>query len=249
MCPGLLQSHGALPVSQLLTWRALLSGHRKTPSADEATAQEKEKQVLLWHISLWHSLHLLQSLPTTCLSCLLWYPYRRWAGQWWCQLPRLQLMISWPITWGRRLRRFSTGNDSASSGGLVLLHFDTNTHADIPAGEEVQRWRAGLNHSVERQTQPLNPNVIWVWWGLGTCQLLFSSWYHYSKDQDTNKFRYEFFMRLLLSDCSSHWHNDNAGSVCMCSSLRFKSGWNEAPCNMNKLKQLLEKSWLTPPAK
>lgn len=29
MCPGLLQSHRALSVRQLLTWRALLSGHRK----------------------------------------------------------------------------------------------------------------------------------------------------------------------------------------------------------------------------
>lgn len=113
--------------------------------------QEGKVHILLWPINLQYFLHFSICLSVTflALACLLWSPYRRGAGQRWGQLAGLQRLISWPITRGRRLRRFSIGNDSTPSTGLLLFYFDTH-HADIPAGVEVQRWRAGLNHSVGR---------------------------------------------------------------------------------------------------
>jgi len=59
-------------------------------------------------------------------------------------------MMCRPIARGRPLDRLAVGYDTGPCAGLLLFHFYANaSHADIP---EVQCWRAGLNHSVERQT-------------------------------------------------------------------------------------------------
>lgn len=100
-------------------------------------------------------------------------PYWWGARQRWGQLAGLEQLISWPVAWRRCLRMLGAGTDSTPSAKLLLFYFDTNArHAHVPAGEEVQRWRAGLNHSVERQTQHTILGVIWVWWGLGTWHVI-----------------------------------------------------------------------------
>lgn len=162
MHPRFLQSHGALSVRQVLPWRSLLSGHKREPQLKSHQEHANILYILIYQ-SMTHC--WLPKIPCHAFR----NPYWRGARQWWGQLASLEGLSSWPITRRRRFTKFAAGIHCSPSPRVFTFYFDTNAcHVDIPTGVNVKCWRAGLNHSVERQKKYTILAVIWVWWGLGT---------------------------------------------------------------------------------
>ena len=69
MFPDLLESHGALPVSQLLTWRALLSGHREKKQTNHESRIRRSTFTSLTYNKLWCSPHVSWACQQLVLLC------------------------------------------------------------------------------------------------------------------------------------------------------------------------------------